>query len=163
MHHPTQLCEQMRARAPPSQRSQRQEVREDPGRLLDESFFWELRPKGVCAKVDGEPAQLRDPREAPEEGAARVLNAPETSRPGEQLDYLQHVPHEGVCRGNLQHALWPDRVGDGAKPCGAPECCREGGTGHAEVHGGPARTSRTSSRWLQGSARLDLLGPQKGS
>ena len=28
---------------------------------------------------------------------------------------------------------------------------------------GPARTSPTSSRWLQGSARLDLLGPRKGS
>ena len=61
MHHSIQLCVQMRARAPPPQRSHRREVREDPGRLLDESFFWELRPEGARVKVDGYPAQFRDP------------------------------------------------------------------------------------------------------
>ena len=47
---------------------------------------------------------------------------------------LQHVPHEGVCNGNLQYALRPNRVDKRAKPCDAPECCPGGGTGHGEVH-----------------------------
>ena len=124
----------MRARAPSPQRSQGWEVRENPGRFLDESFFWELRSEGARVKVNGELAQLRDPRETPEERTARVFNAPEASCFGEKLDYLQHGPHEGVCNGNLQYALRPNRVDKRAKPCDAPECCREGGTGHAEVH-----------------------------
>ena len=125
---------------PPPQRSQRREVREDPGRLLEESFFWELRPEGG-SEIPGK-HQRRELRRF------SMLQKPPV------LVSNLIVLHEGVCRGNLQHALRPDRVGDGAKPCDAPECCREGGSartalrprGNREPNCGGCRAPRTKSR-----------------
>ena len=50
MHHPTQLCVQMRARAPPPQRSQLREVREDPVGFLMNLFSGNFTPKAHASK-----------------------------------------------------------------------------------------------------------------
>ena len=154
MHHPIQLCVRMRARAPPPQRSQRREVRENPGRFLDQASTSMVNPPS--SEIPGK-RQRRELR-----GFSMLQKPPVLVSNLIMCSMFRRRVFATATFSTLSGPTGSARERNLATPRSAAEKVVQG-MPKCTYRTGPARTSRTSSRWLQGSARLELLGPRKGS